>query len=304
MSKQVTTNLYESNGETLTWVKVNLTPEEFALTQEDQIGLRRTHNLGYIGPAKVINFYCNKCEKFIAGSPELKVRLDFEKFAMGDLVGSYYFVHDPEEHDLRIILSGPILRGDVEGGIIKPEYVERDNLGRVVPITRERISGILENILQTGKNGPETVREAEMLAEVADFDFREEIQKARELLKQRGRLDYQNPENLREVFENIIQFGVGEGDSEEGTYMREVASTLRRMLPYLRIPEELVLDASKTLELMHSWYCERYSGIEQEIQEKREEIEELESDKKEVSQAATGVHNFLCGLRRRLHPSA
>lgn len=273
------------------WITVELTDEEKKLIIP--CGIRRervfqgfftTGNLGYIDPSKVKEFYDHKLKQRVLGSPDLKVRIEFEDlWESSNLAGSYNFMHRDIKSDYTLILSGPILVSDVLEKKINPKYVYKDNSGRIIPITRERIEMEIQNgIEQINRGYGESFNEVEKLAKVAGLDFLKEIEQAKQYNQIKDLEGYSQQENLDEVLIRLESWANADfcidRDEEMGAVFGE-EETLKRflkMVPKVNFPTQGLKErALKFLKGYSNTYCQgEIRTLREELEEKTKEISE------------------------------
>jgi len=236
------------------------------------------NGLGYIDPSRVQSYYDSKGKEIVkdSGSLQAKVIVGFkgERHSAGD----FYLCREITDSDSRIIYSGWIRESDLVPGRINPSYVVEDNRGIIIPITRERILEEIKKGMDLVEKGyRENFQKPEKLAEVAGFDFKEEISNAKTHSEERYIQRYSSEENLKAVLDSLDEFGeYGYGlqfDGEMGEDPHE--ETLGEFfdnLPRINFPNDSFRE--RTVDFLNHYEKEASEMLQHRQTELEKKIEE------------------------------
>ncbi|MAE49398.1 hypothetical protein CMI48_01075 [Candidatus Pacearchaeota archaeon] len=273
-------------GESQSWLEANLTSEEYGTLNGPG---RKSHR--YFPPERVTRYFSGDEQKEFQEILHFEVHIKRPDKWIGDLAGRYYFIHEYGKDQTDFILSGVVEKEDVEKGRIDPQHVEEDLSGKIIPITREFIDGMIQREIEAEKEGTK-LRDAEYLAELAGFkEYDEKIKDARETIGRKRFERFSSPENLGKLFTNLEEERDYHSELFWGEYGKDI-NTLSQRAKEIVLPEHLREKAEQVF-LRIAEYQEGRSEVQTS---EAEELEEQARGLRSTSQEARTEANFLKNL--------
>jgi len=261
------------------------------------------HSFGYVSPTQVGAYVPAEGEEKIVGVPKQSVRIKHPSRWVNSVAGEYYFYHEDASGEEQLIIGGTVLVEDIEEGKIDPRYVVQDLSGRVFPITREKINGVLIKAYESAEGGipgSNLIGDLELMAEASGLDCKAQIRELKGFMHERYLERYSAPDNLVTKIQNL-ESACGcslilKDDSGEllNPYLGEVWEFIG-LLPEIEIPQDL---RKRTQEALWN-YMEMCDGAKRELMDELEEkkvkvgddIEDIEAERLRVIGLANSLRD-------------
>lgn len=297
-TKEIDLTSSENSG----MLRVRLTDEEISklnLSKRSRRGGVFNPSIQYIDPSRVIGYFLSD-GTYKEGSPKLIVDINFREDWERIAAGSYLFTHEFTEEEIarrkeagvlfpesESLLRGFVSEEDVLEKRIDPKYVEQDDSGVIIPITRKNLAEDLKR-QRKGVMGEHNLNpnfnRANRLAKILGLD----VSKYEGMLKKKSHKKYlqnystlENLTSLLERFEDMPDLLVtpaysrDDEDYEESPMAGEFREFTKNLEEIVLPNDEIRLRIANLLKAVERAYQGHRAGERAELEAELERRTEL-----------------------------